>query len=110
VTLEQLPFAKPEKRIVDRRALEGYARLHPTCEVIGCKARRARLETHHIKSRKMGGSDVNTNLLRLCAGGDDGGHHTEWHTRGGQAFYRRYRDRLSDEARVKVAAALRIVE
>lgn len=108
MTLEELPFAKPAKRIVDKQAVAAYARAHPHCEVLGCKARRSRVETHHIKSRKMGGSDVETNLLRLCAGGADGGHHTEWHTRGGREFLRRYELQLPEEARVKIAAVLRI--
>lgn len=108
MTLERLPFEKPQKRIVDRRAVAAYVRAHPNCEVVGCTARRGRVETHHIKSRKMGGSDVETNLLRLCSGGADGGHHTEWHTRGGREFLRRYELRLSDEARAKIAAVLRV--
>lgn len=109
MTLERLPFAKPEPRIKSKRALELYARAHPRCEVIGCTGRRLGwLEVHHIKSRKMGGSDVPGNLLRLCAGGVDGGHHGEWHTRGGREFFRRYESRLADDAREKVRAVLRL--
>jgi 5-methylcytosine-specific restriction endonuclease McrA len=103
--LDQLPFAKPERRITDRKALESYARQHPCCEVMGCKARRSQLETHHIKSRKMGGSDISSNLLRLCG---FGGHHTEFHTVGGREWFRRYESRLPEDARAKIAAALRI--
>lgn len=107
--LDRLPFEKPARRIRDPRALEAYARTHPRCEVIGCVAgRRHWLETHHIRSRKMGGSDVPDNLLRLCAGGTDGGHHGEWHRVGGREFLRRYESKLTDEAREKVRAALRI--
>lgn len=103
--LDQLPFAKPAKRLVDRQAVEAYARQKPGCEVAGCRARRSVVETHHIISRKMGGSDVASNLLRLCG---FGGHHTIWHTIGGHEFYRRHENQLSEEAREKVRAALRI--
>lgn len=58
----------------------------------------------------MGGSDVPSNLLRLCAGGTDGGHHGEWHRVGGREFFRRYEAKLADEAREKVRTALRIEE
>lgn len=105
--MEALAFPKPQKRVVDRRAVDSYAKAHPFCEVAGCKARRARLETHHIVSRKMGGSDVPSNLLRLCG---FGGHHTEWHTCGGREWFRRYESQLTDEAREKVRTALRIEE
>lgn len=98
-----LAFPKPQKRIVDRKAVASYARNHPSCEVAGCKARRSTHETHHIVSRKMGGSDVQSNLLRLCMN-----HHSEWHTRGGREFFRRYEMQLSDEARQKVRSALRL--
>lgn len=107
--LDRLPFAKPEPRIKSKRALELYARTHPRCEVIGCAGRRLGwLEVHHIKSRKMGGSDVPANLLRLCAGGTDGGHHGEFHRVGGREWFRRYESKLTDEAREKVRTALRI--
>lgn len=107
MTLDALPFAKPAKRIVDRKTVEAYARHHPGCEIAGCKARRSSVETHHLVSRKMGGSDVPRNLLRLCG---FGGHHTEWHTCGGHEFFRRYESKLTDEAREKVRTALRIEE
>lgn len=105
--LEQLPFAKPSKRIVDKRAITAYARTFRQCEIIRCASSRNTVETHHIVSRKMGGSDIPSNLLRLCG---FGGHHTEWHTVGGKEFFRRYGDLLSDEARAKVAVALRLDE
>lgn len=108
MTLEALKFPKPQKRIVDRRTVDSYARSHPFCEVAGCKSRRTWLETHHIVSRKMGGSDVPQNLLRLCAGGTSGGHHGEWHRVGGREFFRRYENQLADEARQKVRSALRL--
>jgi hypothetical protein len=109
--LDRLPFEKPARRITDKRALDLYARLHPRCEVIGCGVRRLGwLEVHHLVSRKMGGSDIPGNLLRLCAGGTDGGHHGEWHRVGGREWFRRHESKLTDEARAKVAAALRIVE
>lgn len=102
MTLEELPFAKPRKRLVSRAALASYVRNHRACEIRGCKSRPCP-EPHHLVSRKMGGDDVPANLIRLCPT-----HHMEWHSRGGKEWLRRHDGELSDEAREKVRTALRI--
>lgn len=100
--LEELPFPKPRKRLVDPKAIKAYVRAHPRCELRGCPSRPCP-EPHHLVSRKMGGDDVPENLLRLCLAA-----HMEFHHCGGREWYRRHQHELTDEARDKVRTALRI--
>lgn len=104
---DQLAFPKPRRRTVDPRALKEYARTHPRCEIRFCKERPCP-EPHHLISRKQGGDDVASNLLRLCLR-----HHwgvEGWHQLGALTWFERFRERLSDEACAKVRAALRLEE
>jgi hypothetical protein len=101
--MERLPFAKPV-RVVDRELLRAYCRLHPACELDGCR-RKPAPEPHHLVPRCRGRSDLHQNLLRLCPP-----HHRAWHMVGGPAWWRRYGDRLLEDARGKVQRALRLPE
>lgn len=96
-----LAFPKPA-RLRDRKALQLYHRTHPKCEVIGCRFRSA--GPHHIKPRSLGGADHPDNLIALC---DD--HHVGRsgpHQLGHKEWFRRFADRLAEECRTKVSAAL----
>lgn len=99
--MDRLPFQKPS-RLVSDEALREYRREHPSCEVIGCRDRPCP-EPHHLRSRATGRDDSAHNLIRLCPK-----MHLQWHTLGGHQWFERYKDRLTDETRRKVAAALRI--
>jgi 5-methylcytosine-specific restriction endonuclease McrA len=101
--MERLPFAKP-LRIIAPDLLRSYCRSHPACEVDGCR-RRPAPEPHHVIPRSRGRSDLHENLLRLCPS-----HHRAWHVLGSHEWWRRYGDRLLDEARAKVLRALRLLE
>lgn len=93
---------KPRRRIVDRAVLAAYAAAHPACEVLGC-TRPPCPEAHHLRSRKMHGDDVPSNLLRLCRP-----MHAEWHRGGAKSWLQIYSARLAAEARAKVERALRV--
>ena len=97
-----LPQPKPRKRLVDKQAIREYVRTHPDCEVGGCNNIPCP-EPHHLISRKMRGDDVPQNLLRLCRR-----MHMEWHTWGGRRWLVRYGHLLTDDAKSKVMAALRM--
>ena len=97
-----LPQPKPRKRIVDKKAIKQYVLEHPLCEVLACLSEPCP-EPHHLVSRKMGGDDVPSNLLRLCKT-----HHMRWHHTGGRTWLQTYGDRLTSDARSKVMAALRM--
>ena len=101
--MDRLPFAKP-LRVVAPDLLRAYCRFHPGCEVDGCRRAPAR-EPHHLVPRSRGRSDLHENLLRLCLT-----HHREWHHVGGVEWWRRYGNRLLDDARVKVQRALGLRE
>ena len=60
---------KKRKRLVDKKLLKEYAEKHRFCEIcgsnqdFGCPAG----GVHHKVFRSQGGSDVEDNLIRLCA-------------------------------------------
>ena len=101
--MDSLKFPKPMKRHKDPKLLTRLRSQVRSCEC-GCGSNRA-LETHHIISRKMGGDDVEDNVLVLASY-----CHQAWHTWGGKEWFRRREARMADEAREKVRVALRLEE
>lgn len=98
---EAQAFPKPQRRVKDAKTVARYRAQHRVCEC-GCHGNRA-LEVHHIVSRKMGGGDLDENLLVLTAS-----CHAAWHTWGGREWFRRRETRMADDACAKIRAALRL--
>lgn len=92
------------QRFESPETLAEYCRTHPVCEVGGCT--NAPMPTpHHLRSRKMGGGDEPTNLIRLCWW-----HHVGpagWHRLGRYTWFTQFGARLLPDARAKVEAVLR---